>query len=71
MEVRAERRGEHPTILKEIELVYHVGGAEVNPQAVDQAVRIAEEQLCPVLAMLRPGTLIRSSWVSEAASVHG
>ena len=71
VEVRAERRTEHPTVLTEMELVYHLGGAEVNPDTVDQALRIAEDQLCPVLAMLRPGTVIRSSWVSEAASVHG
>jgi uncharacterized OsmC-like protein len=71
VDVRAERRAEHPTVLTEMEIVYYVGGAEVNPEAVDQAVRIAEDQLCPVLAMLRPGTVIRSSWVSEPASVHG
>jgi len=71
VEVGAERRAEHPTILTELEIVYHVGGDALNPEMVDQAVRIAEDQLCPVLAMLRPGTTIRSSWVSEAVSVHG
>lgn len=71
VEANAERRAEHPTILTEIELVYHLGAEALNPQTVDQAVRITEDQLCPVLAMLRPGTRIRSSWVSQAASVHG
>src|SRR5215472_909041 len=70
VEARAERRADHPTLLTEIELVYRIGGELLDPQLVDQALRIAEEQLCPVLTMLRPGTTIRSSWVSEPASVH-
>ena len=71
VEVRAERRSEHPTILTEMELVYHLGGEGLEPQVVDEAVRIAQDQLCPVLAMLRPGATIRSSWVPQAVSVHG
>jgi hypothetical protein len=31
-------------------------------ETIDRAIRIAEDQLCPVLAMLRPGTQIISSW---------
>jgi putative redox protein len=71
VEARAERRTEHPTILTEIELVYHLGGGALDPELVDRALRVAEDQLCPVLAMLRPGPHIRSSWVGEAVSVHG
>ena len=71
VEVRAERRAEHPTVLTEIELVYHLGGESLDPAMVERALQIAEEQLCPVVNMLRPGTVIRSSWVAEAASVHG
>jgi putative redox protein len=71
VEARAERRPEHPTVLTDIELVYHLGGAPLDAEVVDRAVRIAEDQLCPVLAMLRPGTRIRSVWVAEPVSVHG
>ena len=72
VDARAERRTEHPTILTEIELVYRLAAHEPpDAETVDRAVRIAEDQLCPVLAMLRPGTQIRSSWDCEAASVHG
>lgn len=70
VEARAERRAEHPTVLTEIELVYWLGCDGADPQEVDRALRIAEDQLCPVVNMLRPGTIIRSSWVSEPASVH-
>jgi len=62
VEARAERRADHTTVLTEIELVYLVGAANVDAAAMDQAVRIAEEKLCPVLAILRPGTSIRSRW---------
>jgi uncharacterized OsmC-like protein len=71
VEARAGRRAEHPTILTDIELVYHLAGEALDPQVIERAMRITEDQLCPVLAMLRPGTNIRSRWVEDHALVHG
>lgn len=71
VEARAERRAEHPTILTDIELVYRVGCDALDPAMAERAISMAEDQLCPVLAMLRPGTSIRSAWVAEPVSVHG
>ena len=71
VEARAERRAEHPTILTDIELFYHLAGDALDVQLIDRAIRITEDQLCPVLAMLRPGTNIRSRWVANHALVHG
>jgi uncharacterized OsmC-like protein len=48
-----------------IELVYILRAESLAAETVDRAVRAAEVQLCPVLAMLRPGTEIRSSWRME------
>lgn len=62
VEVRAERRAEHPTVLTTIELVYHIRAESLNSETVEEALREAEGRLCPVLAMLRPGTEITSSW---------
>ena len=62
VEARAERRQEHPTVLTAIELVYHLRGEALDSDVVERALRVAEDQLCPVMAMLRPGTEIRSSW---------
>lgn len=62
VEARAERRVEHPTILTAIELIYHLRGEALEAATVERAVRFAEDQLCPVTAMLRPGTQITSSW---------
>ena len=58
----AQRRQEHPTVLTEIELLYRLRGDELDAETVRQAIQVAEDMLCPVLAMLRPGTQIRSSW---------
>ncbi len=41
---------------------HHLRGDGLAPEMVDRALRIAEDQLCPVLAMLRPGVEIGSSW---------
>ena len=65
VEARAQRREEHPTVLTKIELIYHLRGEALAPEMVERALRIAEDQLCPVLAMLRPGTEITSSWQME------
>ena len=65
VEARAERRAEHPTVLTTIKLVYHLRGEGLAAETIDRALRIAEDQLCPVLAMLRPGTQITSSWLFE------
>jgi uncharacterized OsmC-like protein len=66
VEARAERRGEHPTVLTAIELVYylrgHLRGETLAAEMMTDAVRVAEVQLCPVLNMLRPGTQISSTW---------
>ena len=68
VEARAERRVDHPTVLTEIELVYHVDCDALDVQMIDRALRIAEDQLCPVLNMLQEGTTIRSSWVESQAT---
>ncbi len=62
VEATAQRREEHPTVLTEIELAYRLQGEGLDSELVQRALGIAEDQLCPVLAMLRPGTKITSSW---------
>jgi uncharacterized OsmC-like protein len=66
VEARAERRAGHPTVLTEIELGYCVGAAALDQDTLDRALRTAEDMLCPVLAMLRPGTKITSTARIEA-----
>jgi putative redox protein len=62
VEARGIRRDEHPTVLTDIDLEFVVCGPGRDPEVVARSLRMAEEQLCPVWAMLKPGTTIRSSF---------
>ncbi len=59
---RATRADEHPQVLTHIALEFVVRGAEVEPHAVERALKQAED-LCPVWAMVKPGTEVTSSFV--------
>jgi len=62
IEAHAVRKHEHPTVLTEIELEFLVHGAGVDPTAVSLALKMSEEQLCPVWNMLKASTPIRASF---------
>ncbi len=62
VDARALRREEHPTVLTEITLEFSVRGSGVDPEAVRRALAAAEDQLCPVWAMLKTGTPISASF---------
>jgi putative redox protein len=57
----ARRRDEHPTVLTDIDLEFVIRGAGLDEEVVRRSLVIAEENLCPVWAMLKPGTPISSS----------
>ena len=52
IEVRAERRAEHPRIYTQIEVVHRVRGHNIDPKAVAHAVELSETKYCSVSAML-------------------
>ena len=56
IEVRAERRAEHPRIYTKIEVVHRVRGHNVDPKAVEHAVELSETKYCSVSAMLGAST---------------
>lgn len=60
--VRGLRRDEHPTVITQIEIEFVVHGAGVEPEAVARALSQSEELLCPVWAMIKPGTPITPSF---------
>ena len=62
VEAHALRKHEHPTVLTEIELEFKVKGSGVDPSAVSMALKLSEEQLCPVWNMLGSSTPIRASF---------
>jgi len=67
VEAKAQRRDEHPTVLTEVELVFSLRGKALEPDQVAKAIELAETQLCPVWAMLRGGTPIRTRFHLEEA----
>jgi putative redox protein len=64
---RASRRDEHPTVLTDISLEFLVSGTGVQPSAVESVLATADEKLCPVWAMLKPGTRISTTYRIVAA----
>jgi putative redox protein len=62
LEVQAtgRRRDAHPTVLESIHLELEVRGGGLEGSVVAQAIRAAEA-ICPVWAMLRPGTTITTA----------
>lgn len=52
IEVRAERRAEHPRIYTKIEVIHRVRGRNVDAKAVAHAIELSETKYCSVSAML-------------------
>ena len=64
MKVQAigRQRDEHPMLFTEIQLEFVVQGTHIEPSAIDRAIKLSEEQYCPVWAMLNGGTRLMSSY---------
>jgi len=62
VEVRGERREEHPRSFKRMEVHHIVTGRNVSEQAVAQAIELSEQKYCSVAATLRPTAVIVSSY---------
>ncbi len=61
VEATAQRRDEHPTILTDIHLKFHVSGAGLDRTIVERAIASAESQYCPVWAMLKASARIATT----------
>lgn len=62
VEVRGQRRDEHPRSFKRMEVRHIVTGKAVSPKAVAQAIELSEKKYCSVAATLRPTAEIVSSF---------
>ena len=62
VEVRGERREEHPRSFKRMEVHHIVTGRNVSDQSVAQAIELSEQKYCSVAATLRPTAAIVSSY---------
>jgi putative redox protein len=67
VEATGRRREVHPTVLTDIELTFRLAGAGLDPAAVERAIALAEEEFCPVWAMLKgAATITRSFTIVES-----
>jgi putative redox protein len=62
IEVRGERRAEHPRIYTHIEVVHTVRGYNVDPKAVAHAIELSETKYCSVSAMLKAAAEITTRY---------
>ena len=62
VEVRGQRRDEHPRSYKRTEVHHIVTGRNISEQSVAQAIELSEKKYCSVAATLRPTAEIVSSF---------
>jgi len=62
VEVRAERRDEHPRSYRRIQVKHIVRGHGVSEKAVEHAVQLSTEKYCGVISSLRPTAEIVATW---------
>jgi len=62
VEVRGERRAEHPRAYTRMEVRHFVRGHNVSERSVASAVELSETKYCSVAATLRPGVEIVTSY---------
>ena len=62
VEIRGERRDEHPRSYKRIEVKHIVTGHGVSAASVEKAVHLSTDKYCSVAATLRPTAEIVSTW---------
>jgi putative redox protein len=62
IEVRGQRRAEHPRSYQRMELHHIVTGRNISERSVAQAIELSEQKYCSVAATLRPTAEIVSSF---------
>jgi Predicted redox protein, regulator of disulfide bond formation len=62
VEVRGERRAEHPRSFTRMEVKHILRGRKLSEKAVAQAIELSETKYCSVAATLRPAAEIISSY---------
>jgi putative redox protein len=68
IEVRGERRAEHPRIYTRIEVIHKIRGHKVDPKAVAHAIELSETKYCSVSAMLSAAATLETRYeITEEA----
>ena len=59
IEVKADRRDEHPRVFNQIDLVFSLQSPDAKPEQFSRAVMLSAERYCSVSAMLEKTAAIR------------
>jgi putative redox protein len=62
IEIRSERRDEHPRSFRRIELKHIVRGIHLSSDAVERAIALSTEKYCSALATVRPTAEVVTSF---------
>ncbi len=62
VEVRGQRRANHPRSYERLEVHHIVTGRNISEQSVGQAIQLSEDKYCSVAATLRPTAEIVSTF---------
>ena len=62
VEVRGQRRDEHPRSYNRMEVLHIVTGSNISERSVAQAIELSEQKYCSVAATLRPTVEIVSTF---------
>ena len=62
VEVRGERRDEHPRSFKRMEVRHIITGRSISEESAAKAIQLSEDKYCSVAATLRPSAEIVSSF---------
>ena len=68
VEVRGQRRSEHPRSYQRMELHHIITGHNISERSVAQAIELSEQKYCSVAATFRPTVEIVSSFEIIKAS---
>jgi len=67
VEIEGTRAEENPKVYTEVDIVYVVQGAEVDPAAVEKAINLSQETYCSASVMFREaGVSLRTDYRIEA-----
>jgi len=65
VEVRTERRAEHPRSFTRVALKHIVRGRDISPEAVARAIELSTTKYCSALSTMRPTAEIVTSYEIE------
>ncbi len=60
--VKGSRRDQHPTSFQKIHLEFTVSSADVKDADIQKAIKLAEESVCPVWAMVKGNAEIATGY---------